>query len=117
MTKAQHTPGAWTINADDGDSIGMLGNNGHNSRGQQYIAAIQYSDKAQKDYLPLTPSHEEAKANAHLIAAAPELLEALQRCEKEITKWCGKVNKIALDFDCPAMLIQARAVIAKAKGE
>ena len=50
---------------------------------------------------------EEAEANARLIAAAPELLQALQ----EVTAYC---KELGFDWSC---LIQARAAIAKATGE
>lgn len=52
----------------------------------------------------------EARANAHLIAAAPDLLEALYRLLE-----CHRL-KISLDTNTGAVL-QARAAIAKAKGQ
>jgi len=52
-------------------------------------------------------SNEETKANARLIAAAPELLEALAACEAALTAEGGWTSTIKL----------ARAAIAKAKGE
>jgi hypothetical protein len=62
------------------------------------------------------------RANAHLIAAAPELLEALERiictldvheieclsCNRDGESYCGCLNK---------PIEAARAAIAKAKGE
>ena len=54
------------------------------------------------------PSAEEAEANARLIAAAPELLEALER----ITR----VASVELTGRRDDVLEQARAAIAKATG-
>lgn len=113
MTKAHHTPGPWTVNHDDGESVGILGNNGNNARGQQYVAAIQYSEAAQKQYLPNIPSHEQAKANARLIAAAPELLQSLELLLNLAEFDCmdDKSNEWRNEMIC------ARSAAAKAKGE
>lgn len=51
------------------------------------------------------PDIGEAEANAHLIAAAPELLEALLRC---------KFDSLNMSLDDVAF---CRAAIAKARGE
>ena len=62
-------------------------------------------------------SHDEELANARLIAAAPELLEALRKYELPID-----INNIALscvEFGSEAVEreLQRRAAIAKATGE
>ena len=62
-------------------------------------------------------SHDEEFANARLIAAAPELLEALRKYELPID-----INNIALscvEFGSEAVEreLQRRAAIAKATGE
>ncbi len=51
---------------------------------------------------------EETRANARLIAAAPELLAALRKCVAQLEMTTGMVN----DERCA--LIDARAAIAKA---
>ena len=53
---------------------------------------------------------EEAKANAQLIAAAPELLEALERL-------LLRCEEILPSYDAKDVIEPARAAIAKAKGE
>ncbi|MBD8260526.1 hypothetical protein [Pantoea agglomerans] len=52
----------------------------------------------------------EDDANANVIAAAPELLEALQACEKIL-------SEIPLTVDLVEDLLFARAAIAKALGQ
>lgn len=52
----------------------------------------------------------EAEANARLIAAAPELLAALEETTKRLENMLrGKVSQM------PHAIVQARAAIAKAK--
>lgn len=58
-------------------------------------------------------NEEEMKANAHLIAAAPELLEALQRLLKYHDDFYG----IEQDEDPEHPLAVAKAAIAKALGQ
>lgn len=53
---------------------------------------------------------KEDEANSNLIAAAPELLEALQACEKIL-------SEIPLTVDLVEDLLFARAAICKALGE
>lgn len=63
------------------------------------------------EWLIATPSvRNESEANARLMAAAPELLEALQTLDNAI-------NEPALGIDIIAASNQARAAIAKATGE
>lgn len=53
--------------------------------------------------------YEEAKANARLMAAAPDLLDALQNMT---LMYCD-----GFDYEDDDVVIKARAAIAKAKGE
>lgn len=73
-----HTPAPWKVNADDGESISIIGN-AVGCRGSQHVASVVYDDKYQSVYLPHIPSHEKARANARLIAAAPVMLEAIKQ--------------------------------------
>lgn len=92
--QGQHTPGEWTINewpqAGTDIAIGAIGT--------PLIAKVVLRDC----------SINEQRANAHLIAAAPELLEALRTAE----------TLIALDIirDDAGCLKRVRAAIAKAEG-
>jgi hypothetical protein len=56
---------------------------------------------------------EEAQANARLIAAAPELLQALDDLESLVSGWLSDANSSSRGI--PA-IITARAAIAKARG-
>jgi len=71
MTKSTHTPGPWVIIKRNHKSI--LGNAFRVEReaGSPTIAIVRFSDNP-------AMNEEIGLANAHLIAAAPDLLEALQ---------------------------------------
>jgi hypothetical protein len=83
---AQHTPGPW-ISIDN-----LIGNE------DCEIATLWYPE-----YSP--NKHRERRANAKLIAAAPDLLEALQLLMAQTNS-----NELAVALD------KARAAIAKATG-
>ena len=89
----KHTPGPWLIQQGDEWTGGIVTLHGYNEDGTPiYWTVASYNRQ-----------RDEAKANARLIAAAPELLEAL--------RWTAR----ALHAEHPAA-IKARAVIAKAEG-
>ena len=103
MTKQQHTPGPWQVAGvrHSGDlKIGrdtrlhMVGPDG------DYLAAVFFDMRTGRGL-----------KDAHLIAAAPELLEALERAtESECQSWCengGPHRKVCNE---------RRALIARARG-
>ena len=55
-------------------------------------------------------------ANAHLIAAAPELFAALEMAEESIVTFMG-VHDYPTDSGAGDILAQVRAALAKARGE
>lgn len=95
-----HTPGPWTINERHGGTTVLIGAS---------TVAIAYDPEEP------TQASETAKANARLIAAAPELLAALQ---------LGLLEAVTLKARLPepyrsnieAFVASARAAIAKAEG-
>ena len=90
-----HTPGPWKVNSQYGE-IGSV----TNSSGTVAVAQAQQVEPR---------SHEGRIANAHLIAAAPELLEALEIAEVI----CGSLTP----DECPhSVLALIRNAIGKAKG-
>lgn len=64
MSKAKHTPGPWFYNGDEGSETAKYGHNVNTARG--VIAEIE--ERGGK-----------TEHNARLIAAAPELLAALEK--------------------------------------
>ena len=87
-----HTPGPWT-HTEDGEIIA--------AEGARYIVAEAFDGFPDGQY----------QANCRLIAAAPELLEALDR----MVRW-GRAQKTAEGSGFYS-LEQACAAIAKARGE
>lgn len=90
LPETKHTPGPWIIETD-------LENSEH----------IIIVDSRTESYILAGPFNENHRADARLIAAAPELLEALQICS-------SLLNNTDLAFH-PGN-VQARLIISKAMG-
>lgn len=104
--KAKHTPGPWGV-PDTGTALGYVGV----SAGDQFRWKGMI---AQCDAGNYVRSQQEGLANAYLIAAAPDLLEALT----VIAAQCGpyaEAGKTQLDYATIGNL--ARAAIAKAESK
>lgn len=92
------TPGPWAV---DGDGIKAL------VRGSDAtIVAVRHR-------LP-SETHE---ANAHLIASAPELYEALSSCADAINRKVDFTSESPSRLELIASAEVARAALAKARGE
>lgn len=104
MSKHKHTPGPWRVT----DLDQHPGIENHN----ESVSIIIFGYRKGLDTNPYDDSgvrgktRKEAIANAHLIAAAPDLLEALESI----------VECLEYSDDPPACMAMARAAIAKAKG-
>lgn len=102
----KHTPGPWRI-GDAGHTV--FGPRVSDVRDLQTVAKLVRGNKTIDTW----------KANARLIAAAPELLAALER----VVPWIGRMiadgGHMAglLPQDAVGSLDRAEAAIAKAKGE
>lgn len=90
--KTQHTPAPWTIKEHEDKNHGIDITEGDNGK---VIANVTSHFIAE---------HTEAQANAKLIAAAPELLEAL----KELIEYLGE------EWQQDQFIIKAQAAINKA---
>jgi hypothetical protein len=99
--EAKHTPGPW-------EPIHGCKNEGFEVYGPPHkdrSGSVQY-------LVAKLPYDSHAKANARLIAAAPGLLEALDRAVQDIDSgWADDAE------DRFPWLIDARAAIAKARGD
>ena len=97
---AQHTPGPWAISIADPHRV-VLANG--SSKGLEVAQA--------KEFVP--QYREQSLANARLIAAAPDLLEALQTLLGWVEAW--DVGFL-FDDEWPADEAKIKAAIAKATG-
>jgi len=91
----QHTPGPW-------EHVG---------------AWIQTADN-KKTPIAIFDFHAATEGNARLISAAPDLLDALQMCIKELG-WSSYTDEELTEgrYGIAEVLIPARAAIAKATGK
>lgn len=102
MEQFKGTPGPWRVSEKRGDLIDIR----HNSNGIGAISLNLAHVVARQSWL------KEAEANAKLIAAAPELLEALQRITlmyEALMRDCGLEHK--------EMIATSHSAIKKALGE
>lgn len=105
MTELKHTPGPWQIKSEY-EPLTIIGN-------------VDGPDDGQYHYTPIceveeTLFHDENAANARLIAAAPELLAALE-CISEMLDTAddtplGQIGRLLDDMAnrCTAALAKAR---------
>ena len=112
--QTKHTPGPWRL-TESGDAIVSAdGGTLIVETGQDYwknleAAAAGASSDIAKRHLP------QVRANARLIAAAPELLEALVAILETADLSFGEGEQAAKVGN--AVISQARAAIAKAEGK
>lgn len=105
MTKAAHTPGPWL---SEGTTLYALNDDGVNRFQASFGPGhLTYTRRGSDE----RTSHEEVDANIALAKAAPDLLEALERMT--YLQSGGPVKS----SDADKWLKEARAAIAKAKGE
>ena len=110
MTEPKFTPGPWgNVDFALSNEIGTLKN--------PLIAVVQSRH---------CDSPDELRANAHLIAAAPELYEALEECAIDLKEWILgrypeeslKYPSIKKDFELDISIVdKAFSALAKARGE
>ena len=91
-----HTPGPWRVGIRPGPIV-------YGQQGEQ-VANL---------HVPMVES-DENKANARLIAAAPELLAALDAIVRQMDQGGQGSTQV---FNRDACIQRARAAIAKARGE
>ena len=114
----KHTPGQWSVVEHDHAICVQTESPRQTKFGASRYAVVGGFDRSDPEQL------EEARANARLIAAAPDLLEALQWYEAKAVQ----MGRAAIDQDSKLLLelmkeiaveygAQARAAIAKAAGE
>lgn len=101
-TPASHTPGPWKVLHESNDPLWSVVCDKHGN----IIANV--NAETGPDLPPLTPRIMPKDANANLISAAPDLLDALQEVDKILYHYLAEVH--------PTM-VKIRAAIAKAKGE
>jgi hypothetical protein len=106
MKNSKHTPGPWKafdtyVGFDDGRLVANC---------------IQMK---QSNLIKEAAMYEEAKQNAALIAAAPELLEALELLADAISncpEYVGAMRSFGFDIDVVDAIRSAKQTIAKANG-
>ena len=99
---SKHTPGPWEVQRDSHLRFYITQPSDTPDRVAGFYAEVRR----------FTPDIDQVKANAHLIAVAPDLLEALQSA----VDWIED-DRFDDDYIGEQWYHDARAAIAKAKGE
>lgn len=98
-TKSAHTPGPWRLGPIHSDGSFAI----HSNKGSIVHA------------IPFGSTLQDRDANARLIAAAPEMLEALELVHQALADYCDEHDgKHAVRPETQSLLFR---LIAKAKGE
>jgi|SRR5215469_14128136 len=110
--KAKHTEGPWEIDESDHPII----INGPLQEESETVCIISNNTDRAYNYSP-----EVSRSNARLIAAAPDMLEALKQLETAARNRDNTMGDPCRLIECKAALESAakaaRIVIAKAEGE
>ncbi|MBW3095668.1 hypothetical protein [Pseudohoeflea coraliihabitans] len=111
MTESKHTPGPWgaeraAFPVFEAYDFAIRASVGHGP----VVIGEAFGRATQTVYLP-------AEANARLIAAAPDLLEALEGLLAKYTELVSSGDCGSWDPEKESEVIAARAAIAKAKGD
>lgn len=110
---SKHTPGPWKWNSDP-DMGGFHVYMGAAISKRSGYESHQHLEMDFSIYPEDGEQWEEAKANTRLIAAAPELLEALVLLEREMV---DSGNAGSADYGWKPAIEKTRAAIAKATGK
>lgn len=104
-----HTPGPWEIRHESTDPEWAV----VVATGGRIVANV--NAETGPDIPPLVSTKMPRDANARLIAAAPDLLEALQRTVEALEYWLPRHGDP--EGANSAMMVNARATIAKATSD
>lgn len=101
--KTNYTPGPWKVI----EAFNQM------SFPETTVCDISYSGQTNYFITSESENHGDAEATARLIAAAPEMLQALKR----FIVFADRINSLHNDGFESSMIRQAKAAIAKATGE
>jgi hypothetical protein len=107
-----HTPGPWVIwENTPGDGRWCIGSGSEKDRSSKLVVAPD--DGWETGY----KDHREREANAHLIAAAPTMLDALKAHDAYLSQHYSGPDSDALSIDAAKAWALTRAAIKKADGQ
>jgi hypothetical protein len=107
MSNTKHTPGPWQVDLE-------------NCHTGQVAVCHGDADTYYEVWTPNWAGGIDQKANANLIAAAPEMLEMLEEVTHQLK---GAIDYLEEELDTrdimamDGLVVKAKAAIAKAKGE
>lgn len=105
MSEAKFTSGPWGVIKNSAGAIEVVFSNGSPCRGDDYLSVYPTSSKNDCECISTGGT---AEANAHLIAAAPEMYSIL--CDARLKLSFG-------DYESKLIAEDIKMILAKARGE
>ena len=109
---SKYTQGPWLL--DDAEDVDLPNHVGISAVGHGLLAQVVW---VMEDDVRMGKSSPRCEANARLIAAAPELLEALQQAVGSLEWAASVIGDIPPKCEYMERIEEAKAIIAKATGE
>ena len=114
---AKHTPGPWVVLPEEADKD-YLRIRGTRLSCRYKVANVHMPRLWESHDVLRDRENAESWANARLIAAAPELLEALEEAENALADYIPTIERTGASLNYGhSVLKKARAAIAKATGD
>lgn len=111
MSGEKFTKGEWVVYLSDDSEQIVIGADSYNEDPSEYFSC-------HKMLVDCDADDEEAVANAHLIAAAPEMYYEIERDIEELTELISTLKPYSVDYLFYSQeLLRKQALLAKARGE
>lgn len=125
MAEPKWTPGPWRVDATV--ATGPMGIYSDNMEVAQELSGVAWFTYARSPVNGMLADRAQVEANAHLIAAAPELYATIESLLEDLAYTTGQATTTECSVgDCcgffgdgpePCVHINAQRVLAKARGE
>jgi hypothetical protein len=118
MSETKHTPGPWMIDSSEGIPVIFSQTGSAAFPDTEEIATVRvvpdYDVADERELAEKHAAQEEAKANAYLISAAPDLHSVVSRFQQKLATY---VSVYPGDKELRELLVDCETALAKAQGK